>query len=57
MCLLSQIEGQEDKLKLIPTLEPYIGGKGALVHKYAISMGAKLYFSHYQSAWVGFKTN
>ncbi len=57
ICHLSQVEGQEDKLKLIPTLEPYIGGKGALVNKYAISMGAKLYFSHYQSAWVGFKTN
>ncbi len=56
MCLLSQIEGQ-DKLELIPAIGPYIGGKGALVHKYVISIGAKLYFSHYQSAWTGFKTN
>ncbi len=57
MCFLSQVEGQEDKLELIPAIEPYIGGKGALVHKYVISIGAKLYFSHYQSAWTGFKTN
>ena len=55
--LLSQVEGQEDKLELISAIGPYIGGKGALVHKYAVSRGAKLYFSHYQSAWTGFKTN
>jgi cephalosporin hydroxylase len=60
MCLLSQVEGQENNLEVIeqpPATKPFIGGKGSLVHKYAASMGAKLYFSHYQSAWVGFKTN
>ena len=60
MCLLSQTEGHENNLEVIekpPATKPYIGGKGSLVHKYAVSMGAKLYFSHYQSAWTGFKTN
>jgi len=60
MCLLSQVEGQENNLEVIeqpPATKPYIGGKGSLVHKYATSMGAKLYFSHYQTAWMGFKKN
>ena len=60
MCFLSQVEGQENKFEAIEqplATKPYIGGKGSLVHKYAISMGAKLYFSHYQPAWTGFKKN
>ena len=60
MCLLSQVEGQENNLEVIeqpPATKPFIGGKGSLVHKYVASMGAKLYFSHYQSAWTGFKKN
>lgn len=31
-----------------------IGGKGSLISQYAHGVGTSLYFSHYQSAWLGF---
>ena len=37
-----------------PSPPPTIGGKGFLVHEYATHVGAKLVFSHYQTAWKGF---
>jgi len=37
-----------------PSPPPTIGGKGSLVHEYAMLSGAKLVFSHYQSAWNNF---
>jgi len=37
-----------------PSPLPTIGGKGFLVHEYASHVGAKLVFSHYQSAWNKF---
>lgn len=51
----------EDK-KLFPITEgpapkPYVGGKGYLVNEFAYAHGATLYFSNYQTAWVGFKKN
>ena len=60
MCPLTQTESQENSLEVIkqsPAPQPFIGGKGSLVHKYALSVGAKLYFSHYQTAWNDFKKN
>ena len=40
--------------EILPSPPPTIGGKGFLVHEYATDVGAKLLFSHYQSAWNGF---
>jgi len=37
-----------------PSPLPTIGGKGFLVHEYASHVGAKLLFSHYQTAWNKF---
>ena len=37
-----------------PSPAPTIGGKGTLIHEFAMSSGAKLVFSHYQTAWNGF---
>ena len=37
-----------------PSSSPTIGGKGFLVHEFATHVGAKLVFSHYQSAWNNF---
>ena len=33
---------------------PTIAGKGNLVHEYAVHVGAKILFSSYQTAWIGF---
>ncbi len=41
---------ETNKIKVIQ--EPSIGGKGHLVHEYAIAVGAEVFFSHYQ---VGYK--
>ena len=40
--------------KVIDSFSPTIGGKGFLVHEYACHVKAKVLFSHYQTAWVGF---
>ena len=37
-----------------PSPPPTVGGKGSLVHEYAMLSGAKLIFSHYQTAWNNF---
>lgn len=34
---------------------PTIAGKGSLVHEYAVHTGAKMLFSNYQTAWIGFE--
>ena len=47
-------EGSFDVIQpgLVPG--PTISGKGSLVHEYALQSGAKMLFSHYQTAWNGF---
>ena len=40
--------------KVIDSFTPTIGGKGFLVHEYACHVKAKVLFSHYQTAWIGF---
>jgi hypothetical protein len=35
--------------------EPLVSGKGKFVAEYAAQVGAKSFFSHYQSAWIGFR--
>ena len=40
--------------KILDSPAPSIGGKGFLVHEYARHVGAKEFFSHYQTAWKGF---
>jgi len=48
----------EDELnpqwKILEKYIPSIGGKGFLIHEYASRVGAKVVFSHYQTAWKGF---
>ena len=43
-----------DTWKVLKSPPPVIGGKGFLVHEYAEDVGAKVVFSHYQTAWHGF---
>ena len=40
-----------------PAPTPFVAGKGYLVSEFANAYGAKIYFSSYQTAWVGFKKN
>ena len=40
--------------KILSSPPPTIGGKGSLIHEYAMLSGAKLIFSHYQTAWNNF---
>jgi hypothetical protein len=40
-----------------PAPKPYVSGKAFLVHEYAMANGAKVLFSNYQTAWIGFKKN
>ncbi len=40
--------------KILNSPAPSIGGKGFLVHEYSRHVGAKILFSHYQTAWYGF---
>ena len=54
---LTQNENEPDqpwKVLSSPSPLPTIGGKGFLVHEYASHVGAKLLFSHYQTAWNKF---
>ena len=54
---LRQNENQPDqpwKVLSSPSPLPTIGGKGFLVHEYASHVGAKLIFTHYQTAWNKF---
>ena len=37
-----------------PSPPPTVGGKGTLIHEYAMLSGARLIFSHYQTAWNNF---
>ena len=38
-----------------PAPGAFVGGKGYLVNEYANISGAKVFFSNYQTAWIGFK--
>ena len=40
--------------KILKSPPPTVGGKGSLIHEYAMLSGAKLVFSHYQTAWNNF---
>ena len=54
---LTQTHDEPDpkwKILKLPSPPPTVGGKGSLVHEYAMSSGADLFFSHYQTAWSGF---
>ena len=42
------------KWEILKQPKPTIGGKGFLVHEYAEDVGAKVIFSHYQTAWNEF---
>ena len=42
------------KILSSPSPAPTIGGKGSLVHEYAMATGAKILFSNYQTAWNNF---
>lgn len=51
----------EDKKYQAITQHPapgaFVGGKGYLVNEYANTCGAKIFFSNYQTAWIGLKKN
>ena len=52
---LTQADNEQEKMwKILDSPAPSIGGKGFLVHEYASHVGAKVFFSHYQTAWKGF---
>ena len=52
---LTQADNEPKKMwKILDSPAPSIGGKGFLVHEYARHVGAKVFFSHYQTAWKGF---
>ena len=52
---LTQAENEDNPTwKILDTPAPSIGGKGFLVHEYSKHVGAKVLFSHYQTAWRGF---
>ena len=46
--------GPASTWKILSSPPPTIGGKGSLIHEYAMLSGAKLIFSHYQTAWNNF---
>ena len=46
--------GSASTWKIILSPPPTVGGKGSLIHEYAMLTGAKLIFSHYQTAWNNF---
>ena len=52
---LTQTEDEnKPSWKILNSPPPSIGGKGFLVHEYAKHVGAKVVFSHYQTAWNEF---
>ena len=52
---LTQTENESNPpWKILNSPAPSIGGKGFLVHEYAKHVGAKLFFSYYQTAWKNF---
>ena len=46
--------GPASTWKILSSPLPRVGGKGSLIHEYAMLSGAKLIFSHYQTAWNNF---
>ena len=51
---LTQTDDSNPTWKILDSPAPSIGGKGFLVHEYARHVGAKVFISHYQTAWKGF---
>ena len=51
---LTQTDDPNPTWKILDSPAPSVGGKGFLVHEYARHVGAKVFFSHYQTAWIGF---
>ena len=52
---LTQTENETNpQWKILKSYPPSIGGKGFLVHEYAVHVEAKIFFSHYQTAWKDF---
>jgi hypothetical protein len=51
---LTQTDDINPTWKILDSPAPSVGGKGFLVHEYARHVGAKVFFSHYQTAWIGF---
>ena len=52
---LTQTENETNPTwRILDSPPPSIGGKGFLVHEYAKHVGAKVVFSHYQTAWKNF---
>ena len=51
---LTQTDDSNPTWKILDSPAPSVGGKGFLVHEYAKHVGAKVFFSHYQTAWMGF---
>ena len=49
-----QQDDNNNRWQILKSPAPTIGGKGFLIHEYASHVGAKLVFSHYQSAWNEF---
>ena len=44
----------DDNWEILKQPKPTIGGKGFLIHEYAEDVGAKVLFTHYQTAWIQF---
>lgn len=44
----------DNKWEILKQPKPTIGGKGFLIHEYAEDVGAKVLFTHYQTAWIQF---
>ena len=42
------------RCKIKNAFKPTVGGKGFLINEYAVQIGAKLLFSHYQTGWNEF---
>lgn len=43
----------DDRQRLTLLGSPIVSGKGSLVAEFATAVGAQIFFSHYQSAWIG----
>ena len=44
----------DENWEILEQPKPTIGGKGFLIHEYAEDVGAKVLFTHYQTAWIQF---
>ena len=51
---VANLTKNNNEWEILKSPPPVIGGKGFLVHEFAEDVGAKVLFSHYQTAWIGF---